>query len=85
VPVTPTGNAVGVSNCAHPTAICVVRLEHQDDDRLLISLLLNLDIQDASGEWRQAFAGIDEAIAAVRRFAETFDARRSAAEDDQGP
>ena len=74
-----------MSNCAHPTAICVVRLEHQDDDGLLISLLLNLDIQDACGEWRQAFAGIDDAMAAVRLFAETFDARRPAAGDDQGP
>lgn len=85
MPVTPTGNAVGVSNCAHPTAVCIVRLEHQNDEGLLISLLLNLDIQDASGEWRQTFADIDEAIAAVRLFAETFDARRCAAEDDQGP
>lgn len=85
MPVTPTGDAVSVSKCARPTAICVVRLEHQDNDGLLISLLLSLDIQDASGEWRQTFADIDEAIAAVRRFAETFDARCSAAECDKGP
>ena len=83
--VTLTGHAVGVSKRAPPTAICVVRLEHQNDDGLLISLLLNLDIQDASGEWRQTFAGIDEAIAAIRLFAETVDARCSAAEDDRGP
>ena len=85
MPVTLTGHAVGVSKCAHPTAICVVRLEHQNDEGLLISLLLNLDIQDASGQWRQTFAHIDEAIAAVKRFAETFDARCSAAECGQGP
>jgi hypothetical protein len=84
VPVTPTGNAIDVSKRTHPTAICVVRLEHQSDDGLLISLLLNLDIQDASGEWRHTFADIDQAMVAIRLFAETFGAR-SPGEDDTRP
>ena len=85
MPVTLTAHAVGVSKYAQPTAVCVVRLEHQNDDGLLISLLLNLDIQNAAGECRQTFVGIDEAIAVIKRFAETFEARCSTAECDQGP
>ncbi len=85
VPVTQAGDAIGVSKRANPTAVCVVRLERQNGGRLLISLLLNLDIRDASGEWRQTFADIDEAIAAVRLFAERFDAHHPVGEDGQGP
>jgi hypothetical protein len=84
VPVTPTGKAVGVSNRAHTTAICVIRLEYQNEG-LLISLLLNPDIRDTSGERRQTFADINEAIAAVWLFAEAFDARRSTAENGRAP
>jgi hypothetical protein len=47
-------------------------------------LLLNLDIQDASGEWRHTFADIDQAMVAIRLFAETFGAR-SPGEDDTRP
>lgn len=82
MPVTPTGNAIDVSKRALPTAICVVRLERQNDNGMLISLLLNLDIQDASGEWRHTFADIDQAMVAIRRFAETFGARSPTSEDD---
>lgn len=83
--MTSAGNAVGVSKRAHPTAICVIRLEHQNDDGLLISLLLNLDIQDSSRERRLTFADVDEAIVAVRLFAETFDAPCPTAENDRAP
>ena len=59
---------------AKPTGICIVRLDHQNHG-LLISLRLNLDITAASGEWRHTFADIDEAVAAIRMFAETFAAQ----------
>jgi len=72
--VTTGGQAEVVNRCDRPTAVCVVRLDHQRNG-LLISLRLNLDIAAASGEWRQTFADIDAAIAAIRMFAETFAAQ----------
>ena len=58
------------------TGICIVRLEHQVDDELLISLRMNLDIHELSGEWQEHCSTIDEAVLALQRFAGAFEGGR---------
>jgi len=81
VPVTDAGDGVAMNRCAQPTAICVVRLE-RNSNGLLISLRLNLDIEAESGEWRQSFVDVDQAMAAIQGFVETF--RRQVPAADEG-
>jgi hypothetical protein len=84
VPVTHAADHVEMKRQPQPTAICVIRLDHRGDG-LLISLRLNADIEEASGEWARHLTDIDEAIITIRQFAETFRAQGHAATDCKGP
>lgn len=52
-------------------AVCVVRAERQDFG-LLITLVINADIDQVSREWVQHFTDIDAALDAVRDFVIRF-------------
>jgi hypothetical protein len=54
------------------TAVCIVRVERQGDG-LLITLLTNSNIAEASSERSTKLTGIDEALAAVREFLVGFE------------
>lgn len=53
------------------TAVCVVRVERQRNG-LLITLVLNPDIDERSAQWSQRTSDIDKAMATVRQFFVAF-------------
>ncbi|MGW5365706.1 hypothetical protein [Actinopolymorpha pittospori] len=53
------------------TAICIIRMEPQADG-MLISVRVNPDIQEISGERRYHFADVEQAVCAVRDFLEGY-------------
>jgi hypothetical protein len=53
------------------TGVCIIRLEH-DGARVLVSLQLNADIRERSGDRQHRCADIDEALQVVRDFVTSF-------------
>jgi len=70
-PVTALHHA-GVMTDIHPqAAVCVVRVERQDAG-LLITLVINADIDQVSKQQLAYFADIDAALDAIRHFLVQF-------------
>jgi hypothetical protein len=70
--VTVHGHAEGMRQVHPQAAVCVVRAERQETG-LLITLVINVDIDEVSPQRRLHFADIDAALAAVRNFLVQFE------------
>jgi hypothetical protein len=60
-----------MSHCHSSAAVCIVRAERQGTG-LLITLLINSDIEGSTSSWSQQMTDIDAAVAAIRRFLVTL-------------
>jgi hypothetical protein len=69
--VTVVEHAEGMMRVYPQAAVCVVRAERQDAG-LLITLVINADIEQISGQQLLHFADIDAAVTAVRHFLVQF-------------
>lgn len=53
------------------TAICIMRLERRGAG-LLITVRMNADIRQLSGEWERSYADVDQALDQVRDFIQGY-------------